>query len=115
MKIKLFITGVLSLVFLLVGVHQYAYANHGTVSSAQVTDPITVVNESPDPLAQKCSFNSDCAYGLCKGGQCGGCSFTSECKGWGTCKSGQCGGCSFNSECKGFGDCSSGKCTKSPY
>ena len=68
-----------------------------------------------EEVAKKCSFNSDCKYGKCKSGKCGGCSFNSDCNGWGKCKSGWCGGCSFNSECKGFGSCSSGKCTKSPY
>lgn len=65
--------------------------------------------------AKKCSFQSDCEYGKCKGGQCGGCDFQSDCKGWGKCKNGQCGGCDFQSDCKGFGSCSSGQCTKSPY
>jgi hypothetical protein len=67
------------------------------------------------PLSKKCSFNSDCKYGKCKGNKCGSCSFKSDCKGWGVCKSNKCGGCSFKSDCKGFGDCKSGRCTKSPY
>lgn len=66
---------------------------------------------------KKCSFNSDCPYGKCKSGQCGGCDFNSDCKGWGKCKSGRCGACDFASDCgkAGFGSCSSGSCTKSPY
>ncbi len=63
---------------------------------------------------KKCSFNSDCPHGKCKGGKCGACGFDSECKGWGKCKGGQCGACGFDSECKGFGKCSGGKCTKKP-
>ena len=64
---------------------------------------------------KKCGFNSDCPYGKCKSGRCGGCGFNSDCKGWGKCKGGWCGSCSFASDCKGFGKCSGGKCTKSPY
>lgn len=67
------------------------------------------------PLAKRCSFNSDCPYGKCRHGKCGGCSFNSDCKGWGKCRHGQCGGCSFNSDCKGFGGCTSGHCKRSPY
>lgn len=78
---------------------------------------VTAVDSSldSDPMAKKCSFNSDCRYGNCKSGSCGACSFNSDCKGWGNCKSGMCGSCSFNSDCKGFGDCKSGRCSKSPY
>jgi hypothetical protein len=71
--------------------------------------------QDAEPLAKKCSFNSDCRWGKCKKGRCGGCSFNSDCKGWGKCKKGWCGGCSFQSDCKGFGGCKSGRCKKSPY
>ena len=39
---------------------------------------------------KKCGFDSDCSHGKCDDGQCGGCSFDSECKGFGSCKSGRC-------------------------
>ena len=74
-----------------------------------------LVSPRGEPLAKKCSFDSDCSHGKCKSGECGGCGFKSDCKGWGKCDKGKCGACSFDSECKGFGKCSKGKCTKSPY
>ena len=96
-----------------------------TAEQASVDEPVaeqtpadvapTCENAKGEPLAKKCSFNSDCSHGKCKSGKCGGCSFKSDCKGWGKCSKGQCGACSFDSECKGFGKCTKGKCTKSPY
>jgi len=65
--------------------------------------------------SKSCSFNSDCSHGVCRDGECGGCSFNSECNGWGMCKDGHCGACSFSSECEGFGECSGGRCSESPY
>lgn len=51
---------------------------------------------TPAPVeVKKCSFQSDCPYGTCKGGSCGG--------------------CSFQSDCGSFGPCNSGRCAKSPY
>ena len=92
---------------------------HGQASAEKktdITDQVTAPDSELEPLAaKKCSFNSDCKYGKCVKGRCGGCSFNSDCKGWGKCSKGQCGACSFSSECKGFGSCSGGRCTKSPY
>lgn len=71
---------------------------------------------TPAPVEmKKCSFQSDCPYGTCKNGSCGGCSFQSDCKGWGKCSNGMCGACSFQSDCAGFGSCKNGMCEKSPY
>ena len=91
-------------------------------ASSPATAPATAERALPAtpatqaaPLAKRCSFNSDCPYGKCKHGKCGGCSFNSDCKGWGKCKGGWCGGCSFNSDCKAFGGCKSGRCKRSPY
>lgn len=81
----------------------------------QPTIEITTTSSSVLYAGKKCGFDSDCSHGKCRSGECGGCSFDSDCNGWGTCESNQCGGCSFDSECKGFGKCSSGKCTESPY
>jgi len=68
-----------------------AGAEQQVTAQAQQQDVFT-----PAPEAmKKCSFNSDCPYGKCSKGQCGA--------------------CSFSSECKGFGTCSGGRCTKSPY
>jgi hypothetical protein len=100
---------------------QQTNAGAEQVDSAETTAPAAapaqphVFAPAPETFAKKCSFNSDCPYGKCKKGRCGGCSFNSDCKGWGKCKKGWCGGCSFDSDCKGFGKCTSGKCTKSPY
>lgn len=81
----------------------------------QATAPVPVWQELVQPMAKRCSFNSDCPYGTCKSGRCGGCSFQSDCKGWGKCANGWCGACSFQSDCKGFGGCRSGRCERSPY
>ena len=83
--------------------------------AAQTTSHQLPVTPPAAETYKKCSFNSDCPYGKCKGGRCGACSFNSDCKGWGKCKGGRCGSCSFASDCKGFGKCSSGRCTRSPY
>jgi hypothetical protein len=82
--------------------------------AADLAAPVGVSEPEAQPR-KKCSFNSDCRYGKCKKGKCGGCSFQSDCKGWGKCKGGWCGACSFQSDCKGWGKCSGGRCTKSPY
>lgn len=97
------------------------------IARADVADAVVVQGSATQPVAdvsvdpaeafgtKKCSFSSDCSHGKCKKNRCGGCSFTSDCKGWGKCGKGWCGACSFSSECKGFGSCKSGRCTKSPY
>ena len=90
------------------------------VTKSQVTAPTgqataLQITEPRFEPKKKCSFSSDCRYGKCKKGRCGGCSFQSDCKGWGKCKNGWCGACSFQSDCKGWGSCRSGRCTKSPY
>lgn len=117
MKIVSIVTGLaLCFVVALIAVQRDAGAQVGE-AAAVTPAPIqqSVFVPEPEALAKKCSFDSDCPHGKCKGGQCGACSFNSDCKGWGVCKGGQCGACSFSSECKGFGSCSGGRCTKSPY
>lgn len=91
------------------------HADAGAEQPAAATASPPVFAPQAEMLAKKCSFNSDCPYGQCKSGECGGCSFDSDCKGWGKCKGGQCGSCGFDSDCKGFGSCSGGRCSQSPY
>ncbi len=111
---------VLSFAFGLLMAQQHQ-ASAKEIATARVTAPaaapahLPIVTPDADQYAKKCNFNSDCPYGKCKGGTCGGCDFNSDCKGWGKCKGGQCGACDFSSDCKDFGGCSSGHCAKSPY
>src|SRR3569623_740774 len=69
-------------------------------------DTSMVFGTQAEPM---CSTSSDCTFGTCTSGKCGGCSTSSDCKGNGTCSSGTCGHCSTSSDCS-VGTCSSGTC-----